>query len=101
MISGKKILQLARKWQMAAAVGRKRISLHRTSSSKKSSGDSSKARVAQKGHFAVYATDGTRFEIPISYLSDGVIGELSIVEEEFKIPSEGPIVLPLDASSMK
>ncbi|KAI4367367.1 hypothetical protein MLD38_023112 [Melastoma candidum] len=101
MISSKKLLQLARKWQMAAAIGRNRISFHR-SSSRKSSDDSTGASVAQKGHFTVYTADGQRFEIPLSYLSSGVIRELfSMAEEEFGIPSGGAIVLPIDASSME
>lgn len=87
---------------MAAAIGRKRISLRRTSNSKKSSGDPNETRVAQKGHFAVYTTDGGRFEILVSYLGNGVIGDLFMMaEEEFGIPSQGAIMLPLDASSME
>ncbi|KAI4369786.1 hypothetical protein MLD38_018190 [Melastoma candidum] len=101
MISSKKLLQLARKWQMAVKVGRKRISLGRTSS-RKGSGHKEEASVACKGHFAVYTTDGGRFEIPLSYLGNRLIGELFVIaEEEFGIPGKGPIVLPVDASSME
>ncbi|KAI4375799.1 hypothetical protein MLD38_013625 [Melastoma candidum] len=101
MISSKKILQLARKWQRAAAIGKKRISLGRMSS-KKCSGCTEEPSIARKGHFAVYTTDGKRFEVPLSYLAKGVIRELFVLaEEEFGISGEGPIVLPLDASSLE
>ncbi|KAI4367361.1 hypothetical protein MLD38_023106 [Melastoma candidum] len=101
MISSKKILQLARKWQRAAVIGRKRISLGRMGS-KKCSGCTEEASVARKGHFTVYTTDGKRLEVPLSYLAKGIIRELFVLaEEEFGIPGEGPIVLPLDASSLE
>ncbi|KAI4375798.1 hypothetical protein MLD38_013624 [Melastoma candidum] len=101
MISTKKLLHLARKWKMATAIGRKRTMFRRTSS-KKSSGDSNEIRVAQKGHFAVYSMDRRRFEIPVSYLNNGIVTDLfTIAEEEFGNPSDGPLVLPIDASSME
>ncbi|KAI4375802.1 hypothetical protein MLD38_013628 [Melastoma candidum] len=101
MTSSKKLLQLVRKWKRTATIGRKRISFHRTSS-RKVSDDSTGASAVQKDHFPVYTTDGQRFDIPLSYLSNGVIRELfSMAEEEFGIPSEGAIVLPIDASSME
>ncbi|KAI4367363.1 hypothetical protein MLD38_023108 [Melastoma candidum] len=101
MISSKKLLQLAQKWQMKVAIRRKRISVGRISS-KKGLGHMEEAPVARKGHFAVYTTDGGRFEVPLEYLKNVVIRELfTIAEEEFGIPGEGPIVLPLDASSME
>ncbi|KAI4342209.1 hypothetical protein MLD38_026859 [Melastoma candidum] len=60
------------------------------------------AVVAKKGHFAVYTRDGRRFEVPLSYLSNGAIRELvTVAEEEFGIPTAGPIVLPIEASSME
>ncbi|KAI4375800.1 hypothetical protein MLD38_013626 [Melastoma candidum] len=101
MISSKKLLHLARKWRMAAETGRKRISFRRTSS-KKISGDLDKAPIIKKGHFAIYTSDGGRFEVPLSYLASGVIRELfDAAEEEFGIPGEGPIILPIDTSSME
>ncbi|KAI4311400.1 hypothetical protein MLD38_036302 [Melastoma candidum] len=101
MISSKKLLQLAKKWQMVAKVARKRISLGRTSS-EKGLRHMEEASVARKGHFAIYTTDGGRFEIPLSCLANGVIRELfAIAEEVFGIPGKGPIVLPVDASSME
>ncbi|KAI4367364.1 hypothetical protein MLD38_023109 [Melastoma candidum] len=101
MISSKKLLALARRWQMVGAIRRKRISFRRASS-KKSSSYSNETSVVRKGHFAVYTTDNRRFEVPLSYLTSGVIRELfTIAEEEFGIPGEGPIVLPVDSLSME
>ncbi|KAI4369785.1 hypothetical protein MLD38_018189 [Melastoma candidum] len=101
MISSKKLLQLAKKWQMVANIGRKRMSLGKTSS-KKGLSNMEESSVARKGHFAIYTTDGGRFEIPLLCLANGVIRELFVIaEEEFGIPGKGPIVLPIDASSME
>ncbi|KAI4318576.1 hypothetical protein MLD38_032259 [Melastoma candidum] len=102
MISSKKILQLATKWRMAAAMERKRASFRRSGSRRCLSNLSTRAVVAQKGHFAVYTMDGRRFEVPLSYLGNGAIRELfTVAEEEFGIPSAGPIVLPIKALSME
>ncbi|KAI4375801.1 hypothetical protein MLD38_013627 [Melastoma candidum] len=103
MISGKKLQQLARKWRMAIEIQGKRISLGRSSSGK-SSGDSNEesSLVIKKGHFTIYTTDGRRFFIPLVHLSNGVIRELfAIAEEEFGIPVEGPIVMPVEATAME
>ncbi|KAI4339625.1 hypothetical protein MLD38_024543 [Melastoma candidum] len=100
MISSKKLLLLARKWRLAAAIGRKRISFRRTSS-KRDPRESNEVLAVKKGHFVVYTTDGGRFVIPLSFLGNRVIRELfAIAEDEFGIPGEGSIVLPIDASSM-
>ncbi|KAI4339623.1 hypothetical protein MLD38_024541 [Melastoma candidum] len=100
MISSKKLLDLARKWRSAAAIGRKRISFRRTSSNRNPD-DSDEVPAVKKGHFVVYTMDGGRFFIPLSYLGNKVIIELfAIAEDELGIPGEGPIVFPIDASSM-
>lgn len=76
------------------------ISFPRTSS-KRDSDESNETPAVKKGHFTVYTMDGGRFTIPLSSLSNGVIRELfTITEDEFGIPGEGPIVLPIDAMSM-
>lgn len=101
MISTKKLIQMARKWQKAAAAGRKRISLRRTNSGA-TLGNKSKSSCAEKGHFVVYTSDNRRFAISLSYLGNGVIRELfRMSEEEFGIPNSGPNRLPIDASSME
>ncbi|KAI4387849.1 hypothetical protein MLD38_000243 [Melastoma candidum] len=100
MINSKKLLQLARKWRSAAAIGRKRISFRRTSSNRNPN-ESNEVPAVKKGHFVVYTTDGGRFSIPLSHLGNKVIIQLfAIAEEEFGFTGEGPIVLPIDASSM-
>ncbi|KAI4367362.1 hypothetical protein MLD38_023107 [Melastoma candidum] len=99
MINIKKLLQLATKCQRMAAIGGKKISLGRISI-RRSSGKSSEAWATKRGHFAVYSMDDRRFEIPVSYLDNRVIRDLFTIEEEkFGITSDGPIVLPSDATS--
>ncbi|XP_043814592.1 auxin-responsive protein SAUR68-like [Manihot esculenta] len=96
MISTKKLLKLAKKWQKMAAVRRRRI----TSSQNIGSIDTSS--IAEKGHFVVYSTDKKRFLLPLEYLNNELIRELfSIAEEEFGLQSEGPLTLPCDADLME
>ncbi|KAL9238452.1 hypothetical protein vseg_012870 [Gypsophila vaccaria] len=79
---------MARKWQKFAAASRRRISWPRTT-------------VADKGHFFIYANDGKRFMIPLTYLKSEIIQQLfRMAEEEFGISSDGPIVLPCDSVLM-
>ncbi|KAF8032320.1 hypothetical protein BT93_D1284 [Corymbia citriodora subsp. variegata] len=101
MISTKKLIQMARKWQKMAAVGRKRISFHRTNS-KSATANANRSSVAQKGHFVVYTTDERRFVIPLSFLGNEIVrGLFRVSEEEFGIPCDGPVMLPIDALSME
>ncbi|KAF8032322.1 hypothetical protein BT93_D1286 [Corymbia citriodora subsp. variegata] len=101
MISTKKLIRMARKWQKMATVGRKRISFHRTNS-KSATANANRSSVAQKGHFVVYTTDERRFVIPLSFLGNEIVrGLFRISEEEFGIPCDGPITLPIDALSME
>ncbi|KAK0582415.1 hypothetical protein LWI29_025363 [Acer saccharum] len=91
MISPKKLIKLARKWQRVASLRRKRISLPGLITS-------SAAPVAEKGHFVVYTADQRRFVLPISYLNKQIFRELlRMPEEEFGLPGNGPITLPSDA----
>ncbi|KAJ4715911.1 Auxin-responsive protein [Melia azedarach] len=58
--------------------------------------------VAEKGHFVVYSADEKRFAIPLVYLENNVIRELfKMAEDEFGLPSSGPITLPCDAVFME
>ncbi|XP_074314635.1 auxin-responsive protein SAUR67-like [Silene latifolia] len=76
---------MARKWQKLAAASRKRISWPRTN-------------VAEKGHFFIYANDGKRFMIPLTYLKSDILQELfRMAEEEFGLTNEGAIILPSDS----
>ncbi|VVA92964.1 unnamed protein product [Arabis nemorensis] len=87
----KKLMKMAKKWQQRAALSRKRISFQISNTSASSS-------ALEKGCFVVYTADNTRFAFPISYLSNSVFQELlKISEEEFGIPSCGPITLPFDS----
>ncbi|KAK3231310.1 hypothetical protein Dsin_003191 [Dipteronia sinensis] len=93
VINPKKLIKMARKWQRLAALRRKSISLP---------GFNTSATMADKGHFVVYTTDRRRFTFPISYLSNHIFQELlKISEDEFGLPSNGPITLPCDAVFME
>ncbi|MCD9559575.1 hypothetical protein HAX54_017625 [Datura stramonium] len=53
--------------------------------------------IVEKGHFVVYTTDQARFSIPLAYLLNEIIRQLlNMSEEEFGLPSGGPITLPCD-----
>ncbi|PHU06827.1 Auxin-responsive protein SAUR65 [Capsicum chinense] len=100
MISTKKLIKMARRWQKFAAMQRKRISLTRNGSDADSCSTSSPSIVG-KGHFVVYTIDQTRFGIPLEYLENEVIRQLLIIsEQEFGLSSAGLITLPCDSSFM-
>ncbi|TKY67788.1 Auxin-responsive protein SAUR66 [Spatholobus suberectus] len=89
MISAKRLIEMARKWQKMAAEKRKRISYPRHHVG---------MMPANKGHFVVYSVDHKRFVVPLKYLSTNVFRELlKWSEEEFGLPSNGPITLPCDS----
>ncbi|XP_074310380.1 auxin-responsive protein SAUR64-like [Silene latifolia] len=89
MISTKKLIKMARKWQKLAAASRRRISWPRTN-------------VAEKGHFFIYANDGKRFMIPLAYLKNDILQELfRMAEEEFGLTRNGPIILPCDSTFLE
>ncbi|CAM0952829.1 unnamed protein product [Alopecurus aequalis] len=104
MVSAKRLVQLAKKWQRMAAMGRKRIT--RTTSMTKRSTDEccATSSVAVKGHFVVYTMDGWRFEVPLAYLGTAVFGELLRMSQEdfgFTGGDDGHIMLPCDAAVME
>ncbi|KAK4707611.1 hypothetical protein R3W88_028536 [Solanum pinnatisectum] len=100
MISTKKLIKMARKWQKFAAMQRKRISFSRNGSDADSCSTSSSS-IVEKGHFVVYTADQVRFVIPLVYLENEIIRQLlNIAEEEFGLPSGGPITLPCDSAFM-
>ncbi|XP_045824192.1 auxin-responsive protein SAUR68-like [Trifolium pratense] len=91
MISAKRLIEMAKKWQKMAARKRKRISYPRNEADMKSSS-------VNKGHFVVYSIDSKRFVIPLKYLSTNVFRELfKWSEEVFGLPGNGPIMLPCDS----
>ncbi|MBA0766495.1 hypothetical protein Gotri_015533 [Gossypium trilobum] len=90
MISARKLIKLARKWQKLAAIRRKRITFSSTSS------------MVEKGHFVVYSADEKRFMLPLEYLKNEMVMELfNLAEEEFGIPSNGHLILPFDSTFME
>ncbi|XP_015073163.1 auxin-responsive protein SAUR68-like [Solanum pennellii] len=100
MLSAKKLIKMSRKWRKFAAIQRKRISSPRNGSDADSCSTSSSS-IVEKGHFVVYTDDQVRFVIPLVYLENEIIRQLfSMSEEEFGLPSGGPITLPCDSSFM-
>ncbi|XP_049353274.1 auxin-responsive protein SAUR68-like [Solanum verrucosum] len=100
MISTKKLIKMVRKWQKFAAMQRKRISFSRNVSDADDCSTTSSS-IVEKGHFVVYTADQARFVIPLVYLENEVIRQLlNMSEEEFGLPSGGPITLPCDSAFM-
>ncbi|XP_031127769.1 auxin-responsive protein SAUR68-like [Ipomoea triloba] len=98
MISSKKLIKLAKKWQKVAAIRRKRIS---SFPSVNDDTDCCSTSAVNKGHFVVYTADQKRFVIPLSYLENEIIRQLlNMSEEEFGLPSDVPITLPCNAAFM-
>ncbi|KAK5837735.1 hypothetical protein PVK06_006462 [Gossypium arboreum] len=101
MVSAKKLIQLARKWQRMAAIKRKRITLP-TATLDTDTNSSSTSTVAEKGHFVVYSVDRRRFVLPLEYLKNEIVMELfNLAEEEFGVPGNGLLILPCDATFME
>ncbi|KAJ4832797.1 hypothetical protein Tsubulata_044939 [Turnera subulata] len=101
MISAKKLINMARKWQSFAAVKRKSIELPQAGEGKEMNGCITPS-VAEKGHFVVYSADEKRFLLPLEYLNNEIIRELlRLAEEEFGLPGNGPLTLPCDAELME
>uniref|UniRef100_A0A1U7XDF9 Auxin-induced protein 6B-like n=1 Tax=Nicotiana sylvestris TaxID=4096 RepID=A0A1U7XDF9_NICSY len=91
---------MARRWQKFVAMQRKRISFPRNVSDEDSCSTSSSS-IVEKGHFVVYTIDQRRFVIPLAYLENEVVRQLlNMSEEEFGLPSGGPIKLPCDSAFM-
>ncbi|KAK8625245.1 hypothetical protein V6N13_090120 [Hibiscus sabdariffa] len=100
MISAKKLIKLARKWQKLAAIKRKRITLSRTSGEVDTNSCSTSSMV-EKGHFVVYSSDENRFVLPLEYLKNEIVMELfQLAEEEFGLQGNEHLTLPCDATLM-
>ncbi|XVE95868.1 hypothetical protein REPUB_Repub02eG0171400 [Reevesia pubescens] len=101
MISRKILIRMARKWQKMAAIERKRVTSPRTNQKMAGANHSNKSPVVDKGHFVIYTSDQKRFVIPLAYLGNNIFVELlKMSEEEFGLPSDGPITLPCDSVVM-
>ncbi|XP_031103256.1 auxin-responsive protein SAUR68-like [Ipomoea triloba] len=99
MISSKKLINMAKKWQKFVIIRRKRISFPKQNEEADSC---STSLAVNKGHFVIYTADQKRFVIPLSFLDNKIIRQLlEMSEEEFGLPSDGPITLPCDAVFMK
>ncbi|KAK4369755.1 hypothetical protein RND71_009230 [Anisodus tanguticus] len=100
LLSAKKLIKMARRWQKFAAKQRKRISFPKNGRDADSCNTSS-SFIVEKGHFVVYTADQARFVIPLAYLENEVIRQLlNMSEEKFGMPSGGPITLPCDSTFM-
>ncbi|KAK3129554.1 hypothetical protein QOZ80_6BG0481460 [Eleusine coracana subsp. coracana] len=102
MISTKRLVQMAKKWQRMAALARKRLTPS-VSVRGVDSSSCSTSSLAGKGNCVVYSADGRRFEVPLAYLSTTVFTELlRMSQEEFEFASDdGRITLPCDAAVME
>ncbi|KAJ0963989.1 hypothetical protein J5N97_029111 [Dioscorea zingiberensis] len=96
-------MEMARKWQIASALGRRRISPEKINASSDSEACTpTTTSVAHKGHFIAYTSDGKRFMVPLEYLETRIFQELlRMSEEEYGLPGDGPITLHCDAVSME
>ncbi|OIW06229.1 hypothetical protein TanjilG_20113 [Lupinus angustifolius] len=94
MISLKRLIAIARKWQRVAGIKRRVV----ISQPRKNH----KVVIANKGHFVVYTIDKGRFVVPLCYLRSKIFRELfRISEEQFGLPTDGPITLPCDTAFME
>ncbi|PHT31070.1 Auxin-responsive protein SAUR65 [Capsicum baccatum] len=73
ILSAKKLIKMARRWQKLAAKQRKRISFPRNGSNADSCSASSSS-IVEKGHFVVYTIDQRRYAFPLTYLEMRLLG---------------------------
>ncbi|KAM0049213.1 putative small auxin-up RNA [Helianthus debilis subsp. tardiflorus] len=98
MMNTKKLIKIARKSQEMATIRRKSI----TGPGALRDDNTNSTTKVEKGHFVVYTLDGHRFVFPLGHLKTYIFRELlTMSEEEFGLPSSGPITFPCDASFMK
>ncbi|KAJ4965779.1 hypothetical protein NE237_017628 [Protea cynaroides] len=83
----KGLVEMVKRWHKLAVLGTKRVFFSR----------SAERMVSDKGHFAVYAGDGSRFEVPLHFLQEPIFIELlKMRATEFGFGCNGPIMLPCD-----
>ena len=100
MLSPKKLVQMAKKWQKMAMLGNRRLTLERNLFHRDTN-QFTNCR-AEKGHFVVYTIDGKRFMIPLDYLNSRIFIQLfNLSEEEFGFTVDGPITLTCEALFME
>ncbi|KAK8625291.1 hypothetical protein V6N13_090165 [Hibiscus sabdariffa] len=101
MITAKKLIKLAKRWQKMASIRRKRITLPKTTEDAETNSCSSSSEVI-KGHFVVYSVDQKRFVLPLDYLKNNIVMEIFILaEEEFGLRGNGLLIMPCDATFME
>ncbi|KAJ3692843.1 hypothetical protein LUZ60_011938 [Juncus effusus] len=101
MVSIKKLVQMAKKWQTMTGLGRKRITTVKKASDIDTD-NCSTTQIAEKRHFVIYSIDGKRFVVPLVYLSSRIIARLfKLSEEEFGFTVDGPITLLCDGVFME
>ncbi|XP_044949320.1 auxin-responsive protein SAUR36-like [Hordeum vulgare subsp. vulgare] len=98
MITPKRLVQQAKKWQKISALGKRRLAMKGPIKDANLHGASA---IADKGHCIVYTAGGEQFEVPLVYLGTTVFGELlRMSEDEFRFTSEDRITVPCDAAVM-
>ncbi|KAJ9166845.1 hypothetical protein P3X46_021541 [Hevea brasiliensis] len=101
MISAKKLIKLARKWQRMVSLRRKVITMPRNTEIVDAESCSTSYTV-EKGHFVVYTIDQRRFVLPLEYLNNDIVKELfDLAEEEFGLAGNSPLILPCEAGFME
>ncbi|KAJ3690835.1 hypothetical protein LUZ61_019999 [Rhynchospora tenuis] len=99
MLSPKKLIQMAKKWQRLAAQDRRRLAFERKNPDQVT--DQCTSPRSEKGNFVVYTIDGKRFTIPLDYLKNKIVMKLfELSEEEFGYTVDGPITLPCEGAFM-
>ncbi|XP_050211294.1 auxin-responsive protein SAUR68-like [Mercurialis annua] len=94
-------LLLANKWQTIPALSRKKIAPWELVRCADTNSCSTSA-INEKGQFVVYSADRERFSLPLEYLNNEIIRELfDMAEEEFGLPTKGPLSLPCVAEFMR
>ncbi|MBA0739168.1 hypothetical protein Gogos_012460 [Gossypium gossypioides] len=86
-----------------ASIGRKRIASARTNTkiAAAAANDYNRSSEVVKGCFVIFTMDKRRFLIPLAFLSICIFRELfKLSEEEFGLPSDGPITFPCDTVFM-
>lgn len=97
MISSKKLIKMARKWQNLSTIKRKVI-VQAKANGDHGDTESCSSLLADKGHFVVYSADQRRFMIPLLCLNSEMFRELlELSEEEFGLPRDRPLTLYCDA----
>ncbi|KAH1122728.1 hypothetical protein J1N35_005888 [Gossypium stocksii] len=101
MISTKKLIKMARKWNKIAAIERKRITSPRSNNPMMANADNSNKSVVGKGYFVAYTMDKKLFLIPLAFLNNSIFQVLlKMSEEEFGLSSNRPSTFLCDSVIM-